>query len=67
MAFGSALNSSGLSDPRREDVIVVMGAVLNENLGRWQRGLQPLAAVYRAIDRAAGLILDGGPGSRSSD
>ncbi len=35
-----------------------MGAVLNENLGRWQRGLQPLAAVYRAIDRAAGLIFD---------
>ena len=61
-AFGSALNTSGLPDRRREDVIAVMGAVLNENLGRWQRGLQPLAAVYRAIDRAAGLILDAGQG-----
>ena len=57
-AFGSALDTSGLDDRRREDIVAVMGAVLNENLGRWQRGLQPLAAVYRAIDSAAGLIFD---------
>jgi TetR/AcrR family transcriptional regulator, cholesterol catabolism regulator len=57
-AFGSALDTSGLDDRRREDIVAVMGAVLNENLGRWQRGLQPLPAVYRAIDRATGLIFD---------
>ncbi len=57
-AFGAALDTSGLPEARREDVTAVMGAVLNENLSRWQRGQQPLAAVYRAIDRAAGLIFD---------
>ena len=34
----------------------VMSAVLDENLGSWQLGLQPLTAVYSAIDRAAELI-----------
>jgi hypothetical protein len=34
-----------------------MSAVLDENLRSWQMGLQPLSAVYTAIERAAELIL----------
>ena len=33
-----------------------MSAVLDENLRSWQLGLQPVGAVYIAIDRAAELI-----------
>jgi len=55
-AFGLALEGSRLSDERRADVTSVMSAVLDENLRGWQLGLQPLSAVYDAIDRAAGLI-----------
>lgn len=55
-AFGLALESSRLSDEKRADVTAVMSAVLDENLRSWQLGLQPLTAVYEAIDRAAELI-----------
>ena len=56
-AFGLALESSRLSDEKRADVTSVMSAVLDENLRSWQLGMQPLSAVYEAIDRAAELIL----------
>jgi AcrR family transcriptional regulator len=56
-AFGLALEASRLPDEKRADVTAVMSAVLDENLRSWQLGLQPLAAVYEAIDRAASLIL----------
>lgn len=55
-AFGLALEGSRLSDAKRADVTSVMSAVLDENLRSWQLGLQPLTAVYEAVDRAAGLI-----------
>jgi AcrR family transcriptional regulator len=55
-AFGIALETSRLPEIKRLDVIAVMSAVLDENLRSWQMGLQPLASVYTAIDRAAELI-----------
>jgi AcrR family transcriptional regulator len=55
-AFGSILGTSRLSDQKRTDVIAVMSAVLDENLRSWRLGLQPVSAVYTAIDRAADLI-----------
>ena len=55
-AFGAALESSRLSDEKQRDVTAVMSVVLDENLRSWQLGLQPLSAVYDAIDRAAALI-----------
>jgi TetR/AcrR family transcriptional regulator, cholesterol catabolism regulator len=54
--FGLAVESSRLSERKREDVIAVMSAVLDENLRGWQLGLHPIAEVYTAIDRAADLI-----------
>ena len=42
---------------RRRDVVLVMGAVLDQNLRNWRLGRQPIAAVYESIDRAAELIL----------
>jgi len=56
-AFGLALSSSRLPAAKRDDVIAVMSAVLDENLRSWQLGRQPISAVYGAIDRAADLIL----------
>lgn len=55
-AFGGALD--GYDSPRRDDVLAVMGAVLDGNLRAWQRGRIPVAEVHRAIDRAAALIFD---------
>jgi AcrR family transcriptional regulator len=55
-AFGRALESSRLSEEKQRDVTAVMSSVLDENLRSWQLGLQPLSAVYDAIDRAAALI-----------
>jgi AcrR family transcriptional regulator len=55
-AFGVALETSRLPDQKRLDVVAVMSAVLDENLRSWQLGLQPVADVYTAIDRAADLI-----------
>ncbi len=55
-AFGLALESSRLSEEKQRDVTAVMSSVLDENLRSWQLGLQPLSAVYDAIDRAAALI-----------
>src|SRR3954470_924456 len=51
-AFGLALETSRLSLQKQADVTAVMSAVLDENLRSWQLGLQPLTAVYHAIDRA---------------
>lgn len=56
--FARALDTSALGEPTRADVTAVMSAVLDENLRYWQLGLQPVEAVYDAIDRAARLILD---------
>jgi TetR/AcrR family transcriptional regulator, cholesterol catabolism regulator len=56
-AFGLALRGSRLAEEKQRDVTAVMSAVLDENLRSWQLGLQPIAAVYEAIDRAAALIL----------
>jgi AcrR family transcriptional regulator len=55
-AFGLALETSRLSLQKQADVTAVMSAVLDENLRSWQIGLQPVTAVYTAIDRAAELI-----------
>jgi AcrR family transcriptional regulator len=56
-AFGLALGPSRLSADKRRDVIAVMNAVLDENLRAWCLGLQPVADVHTAVDRAAELIL----------
>jgi AcrR family transcriptional regulator len=56
-AFGIALETSRLSPAKQADVTAVMSAVLDENLRGWKLGLQPIGAVYQAIDRAAELIL----------
>ena len=56
-AFGEALD--GYDSPRRDDVLAVMGAVLDGNLRAWQRGRISMAEVHRAVDRAAALIFDG--------
>ena len=55
-AFGEALD--GYDSPRRDDVLAVMGAVLDGNLRAWHLGRIPIAEVHRAIDRAAALIFD---------
>jgi TetR/AcrR family transcriptional regulator, cholesterol catabolism regulator len=55
-AFGRALETSRLSERKRQDVVAVMGAVLDENLRSWQGGRQPIDGVYEAIERAAELI-----------
>jgi TetR/AcrR family transcriptional regulator, cholesterol catabolism regulator len=55
-AFGTTLESSRLSEQKRQDVIAVMSAVLDGSLRGWQLGLHPIRDVYTAIDRAADLI-----------
>ena len=54
--FGGTLEGSRLTRDKQGDVISVMSAVLDQNLRSWQLGLQPIEAVYTAIDRAADLI-----------
>jgi len=54
-AFAATL--SRIPQPRRDDIIDVMSAVLAENLRSWNRGYKSIGAVYDAIDRAADLIL----------
>ena len=54
-AFATFL--SGMPSPEREDVVGVMSAVLGANLRDWSLGRQPISAVYRAVDRAAELLL----------
>jgi AcrR family transcriptional regulator len=56
-AFATTLDRSRLSEAKRRDVIAVMNAVLDDNLRAWQVGLQPVAAVHTAIDRAVDLII----------
>jgi len=55
-AFGIALETSRLPEQKRDDVIAVMSAVLDESLRASQLGSQTVADVYQAIDRAADLI-----------
>jgi AcrR family transcriptional regulator len=55
-AFGEALD--GYDSPRRDDVLAVMGAVLDGNLRAWQLGRITIGEVHRSIDRAASLIFD---------
>ncbi|HZP29198.1 MAG TPA: helix-turn-helix domain-containing protein [Acidimicrobiia bacterium] len=43
--------------PRRERIVNVMDAVLAANLRAWSGGRLPIAAVYRALDSAAELLL----------
>jgi AcrR family transcriptional regulator len=54
-AFGTAL--AGMPSPEAEDVVGVMSAVLGANLRDWALGRQPIAGVYRAVDRAAELLV----------
>jgi AcrR family transcriptional regulator len=54
--FATTLETSRLSEQKRDDVVAVMSAVLDENLRSWQLGLKPIEDVYRSIDRAADLI-----------
>lgn len=53
-AFGAALE--GDDTPHRDDVLEVMGLVLDGSLRAWHLGRQPVAEVHRVIDRAATLI-----------
>jgi AcrR family transcriptional regulator len=47
----------GVESPMREDIINVMGAVLDASLRDWSRGRRSIADVYTAVDRAADLLL----------
>ena len=46
--------------PRREEIVMVMGAVLDVNLRAWVGGRVPIGHVYRMIDVAAELLLGDG-------
>jgi AcrR family transcriptional regulator len=59
--FEAALEGSDVAPSDRRVVVDVMGAVLNENLRRWHRGLQDIRSVYSAIDQASELICGPGP------
>jgi AcrR family transcriptional regulator len=54
-AFASFL--PGVESPTREEIIAVMGAVLDANLRDWIRRGTPIGEVYDAVDRAAELLL----------
>lgn len=54
-AFASYLPR--VPSPRREQIVDVMGAVLDANLRDWTRGRKPIGAVYASIDSAAELVL----------
>lgn len=54
-AFESAM--SQVPSSQRDDVAAVMNAVLDQGLRSWRFGTRPIADVYRAVDRAAELIL----------
>jgi TetR/AcrR family transcriptional regulator, cholesterol catabolism regulator len=46
-----------IASPRRDDVVMVMGAVLDNQLRRWAKGEYPIEEVYRAVDVTAELLL----------
>ena len=46
-----------VSSPRRENVIMVMSSVLDNQLRHWSVGLVPVEAVYRSLDVTADLLL----------
>jgi AcrR family transcriptional regulator len=54
-AFASFLPR--IPSPRREQILSVMGAVLDANLRDWTLGRHPIARVYRQLDVAADLLL----------
>lgn len=54
-AFASFL--SRVPSPRREQILSVMGAVLDTNLRDWTLGRRPMSSVYRQLDVAADLLL----------
>jgi AcrR family transcriptional regulator len=54
-AFASFLPR--VPSPRREQIVEVMGAVLDANLRDWTLGRQPIRKVYERLDHAAELVL----------
>ena len=54
-AFADAIPR--IASPRREDVVLVMSSVLDDQLRHWALGLTPIADVHRALDVAAELLL----------
>ena len=46
-----------VSSPRRENVIMVMSSVLDNQLRHWSVGLVPVESVYRSLDVTADLLL----------
>lgn len=46
-----------VSSPRRENVVMVMSSVLDDQLRHWALGLVPIDDVYRALDVTAELLL----------
>jgi AcrR family transcriptional regulator len=47
----------GIPSPRREDIVMVMSAVLDNQLRGWAMGRLPIADVYRALEVTADLLL----------
>jgi AcrR family transcriptional regulator len=54
-AFASFL--ARVPEPRRAQIVEVMGAVLDANLRDFTLRRKPIASVYRAIDSAADLVM----------
>ena len=46
-----------VSSRRREDVVMVMSSVLDNQLRHWSLGLVPIESVYRSLDVTAELLL----------
>jgi AcrR family transcriptional regulator len=46
-----------VSSPRRENLVMVMSSVLDDQLRHWALGLTPIDAVYRSLDVTAELLL----------
>lgn len=47
-----------VASPRREQIVMVMSAVLDVSLRGWVSGRHPISHVYRMVDEAAELLLD---------
>jgi len=47
----------GIPSPTREDIVMVMSSVLDNQLRMWALGRHPIADVYRALDVTAELLL----------
>jgi AcrR family transcriptional regulator len=46
-----------IAQPRRDQILMVMGAVLDRQLQRWSLGRSSIESVYDAVDTAAELLL----------